>query len=175
MSPSDRTRCYFESAGWRESQSANEMLGNLHPAVYVLRQFGGLHVGIRKPPSTRFDEIFSDIRFSDLSEIEHLTTRPVDEIPCSAGWSKLLHSPLVCIAQYHLDHGLISIAGDGRVFVRSQIHDAMGFQSDHVSIAMEEILLGTRTPDPMIRPDQESVSWCGRTFTHGDRELYVYQ
>ncbi len=170
LTPTDSVMQFFHDAGWQRGQIADSDR-TLHPAVYILEQFRGLHV---VPPDSDGVTVPSDIEFRRLSELGDLRHRPIESITTISSWSKLLGSPLVCIAEYHHSHGAISIAGDGRLFVRSLVHDAMGFQANTFAEGIEQILLGTRQSTPMIRPDQDSMTWHGITYTHGDAELYNY-
>lgn len=103
----------------------------------------------------------SDIRFCE----------PDIDIPTDT-WEQLLHTKLVAVAEVGNAYGLL--AGDGRCFGASYIHDAFYYEGSCIEQALEHMLTGIRAK-PMLRPDQQSVSLYGVEFAVGDSALYRYQ
>lgn len=133
-----------------------------HPAWAVLAAFGNLKFieGQWAPDSEPMEQLA-------IGAMYHSSLKT---------WSKLLRSQLVGIADVDNKHAELFLAADGRCFGLSSVHDAFWFEGISFEEVVEGILLGR--PDlsrPMLRPDQESVIWCGKRFTADSPELYRYE
>ena len=133
-----------------------------HPAAEILARYDGLKVG---ECITGHDCATSDVFFR---------ARPADDDDEEiAGWQHLLNTRLVSIADVHHGHGELFVCSSGRLFLRSYVHDAFGFQGESFASGMENLLLGMQTR-PMLRPGQQSVTMYGVKYTQESPELYKY-
>lgn len=154
----------FETAGWTSERGLYDTeIGQSHPAFEILRSFQGLHLGLGNHGEMA-DDVANDIRFREIASRDKVIGK----------WSRLLDSELIGFADYHHDHGELYISQDGRVFCRSLMHDAFGYQADSFFEAIDGLLKGQRSL-PMLRPDQKTVSWYGQTYRKGDSGLYPEQ
>ena len=90
------------------------------------------------------------------------------------GWAGLLGTRLVGVADMHHGHGELYVAADGRCFGRSCVHDAFYFEGATFAEAAERAMLGRRS-QPLLRPDQSSVTLYGIRFTTDSPEVYRYR
>jgi hypothetical protein len=155
-------RPLFLAAGWYAGRrvTVSPEIPVDHPAARILAAFGGLTVG---RPQAGEDCATDDVEFGEL----HTD-------PSIAEWSQLLGTQLVGIAEVHHRHGEWYASGDGRVFGRSCIHDAFWLAGETFGEAVERSLLGRRV-SPLLRPDQQSVSLYGNTFTADSPGVYRYR
>lgn len=160
---SDRLLPYFHEAGWSGPLVSSSHSN--HPAISILANFNEIHLGFPQQDGN------CDIEFESLSSIEHLEGK---QCRPSTEWAKLLDSKLVCFAEYDHSHGALLIGSCGRIFNRSLMHDAMSFLSTDFSTAIEGILFREDYGFPMLRPDQDSITWCGKTITKDSQNIYKY-
>ena len=89
-------------------------------------------------------------------------------------WQSLLATTFVCIGEVHHSHAVLFIDSSGACYQSSLIHEAFSFEGPSFEVAVERILLG-RKGQPMLRPDQHSVSMYGETFTKSHPTVYRYE
>jgi len=165
LEPPESVRSQFIEAGWNPGRlvAVSPSVPAGHPAALLLGQFGGLTVG-----RCRAGE---QCATNDLA-FQLLTPEPDD--PKLAKWGELLGTRLVGVAEVHRAHGELYVDASGRYFGRSLIHDAFYFEGASFPEAMERLLLGRRSL-PMLRPDQQSVTLYGISYTANSREVYRYR
>jgi SUKH-3 immunity protein len=153
------------AAGWYPDRhvSVSHTIPPSHPAAAVLSELGGIEVA---PPSAEGVECAtSRLRFETLTSDVDSQMRP---------WSALLRIELVGIAQVEDGNEFLYLAGDGRCFGMSGIHDAFYYEGNTIEEAVERRLLGYRV-QPILRPDETSVMAYGKKLVAGDPRLYEYQ
>lgn len=153
----------FLAAGWKPGRKIEVFppIPREHPAEDILSEFGGLRVG---QAGSGLECATSDVAFCHL---------PPCEIVVGV-WGRLLRTRLVGVAQVHNDHAELYLDESGRYFGASQMHDAFYFEGASFGEAMERLLLGRRSR-PMLRPDQETITLYGETFTADDPAVYKYR
>jgi len=132
-----------------------------HPALAILSNFGGLHVG---SSGSGIECARSDVRFVWLGH---------DFDDNIAPWEALLLTKLVGVGEVHNHHTGLYVAQDGRCFGLSLIHDAFSFEGVNIGEALQRFLDGMRSR-PMLRPDQEEVDLYGMAFSRHSPEIYKY-
>jgi hypothetical protein len=159
----DSVRARFVAAGWYPERrvAVSTAVPADHPAAAILATFGGLTV----TPGCKIGEecASDDLAFGELFPDESITDV----------WAGLLGTRLVGVADMHHGHGELYIAADGRCFGRSCIHDAFYFEGASFAEAAERAMLGRRA-QPLLRPDQSSVTLYGVRFTADSPEAYRY-
>jgi hypothetical protein len=153
------------TAGWYPGRhvSVSHTIPSSHPAAAVLSELGGIEV---VPLSTAGVECAtSRLRFQTLTSDVDNQMRP---------WRTLLRIDLVGIAQVEDGNEFLYLAGDGRCFGMSGIHDAFCYEGKTIEEAVERRLLGYRV-QPILRPDETSVMAYGEKVVAGDLRLYKYQ
>jgi len=154
----------FIAAGWHPARRVTvpSSVPADHPAAAILAMFGGLTV---TPAREAGEECATDdLAFQELEPDE----------PATGVWGVLLGTRLIGVAEMHRGHGELYVAGDGRCFGRSLVHDAFYFEGASFPEAMERSLLGRRSR-PMLRPDQSSVTLYGIQYTADSPEIYRYR
>jgi hypothetical protein len=163
IEPPTTLRQYFVDAGWYPGRyvPVPAFVPRDHPAWAILAAFGEL-------------KFFERERDPDSEPMVQLAIGAMYHSSPKT-WSNLLGSELVGIADLDNAHGELFLAADGRCFGLSSVHDAFWFEGISFEVAVEEILLGrSNVGQPMLRPDQRYVDWCGKRFTAGSPELYRY-
>ena len=152
---------HFTAAGWYLGRSVpvTTVAPVGHPAMAVLREFGGLKVGGNGAGEECASSMVDFCSIERDSEIVQ--------------WEGLLSSLLVGVAEVCSGHGELYLAADGRCFGRSCVHDAFYFEGPTFFEAIERILRGQRAR-PMLRPNQELTSLYGILYGRGDSALYDY-
>ncbi|HAV63018.1 MAG TPA: hypothetical protein DCY13_11710 [Verrucomicrobiales bacterium] len=152
---------HFKVAGWSSGRSLPiaSIVPMNHPAAAVLQEFGGLTVGIEEAGE---ECARTTVTFCSV-ELDAEIVR----------WQGLLSTHLVGVAHVSGGHADLFLAADGRCFGRSCVHDAFYFEGSDFYEAIERIVRGQRA-QPMLRPDQDSVSLYGEVFRRGDAALYDY-
>ncbi|KHT26520.1 hypothetical protein RC98_12400 [Pectobacterium carotovorum subsp. carotovorum] len=155
----------FHAAGWprAETQPIPPFVPENHPASAILLAFSGLTVG----ECDAGEECASgDIIFGgseDLQEDETLLE-----------WQGILSSTLILVGETHHSHGALLMDSTGACYGMSFIHDAFWFEGATFGAAVERILLG-RKGQPMLRPDQSSISVYGETITADHPSVHRYR
>ncbi len=90
------------------------------------------------------------------------------------GWSELLRTKLVGIADVHNRHGELYLDTAGRYFWASSVDDGFCFEGATFSEAMTRLLLGRRG-QPILRPGENEVIMYGEVFAVGDPRIYDYR
>ena len=88
-----------------------------------------------------------------------------------ATWERLLGTRLIGVGLADHGHEQLYVAGDGRCFGSSEVHDAFYFHADTLKKHLRGQLIRRRSR-PMLRPDQASVDLYGIEFFPGDPDLY---
>jgi hypothetical protein len=156
---------HFQSAGWRPGRSVSlpdsitAQISAGHPALPILAAFSGITVGKCKAGEqcATSDVAFGFVERSYQADV----------------WSGLLGTVLVGIASVHHDHGELYVDLAGRFYGVSTIHDATCYEGTSFGEAMRGLLCGIRCR-PMLRPDQQSVTFYGDEFTADSPEVYDY-
>ena len=155
----------FQAAGW--PSLAEDPTGWCapadHPAIAILRELDGLTVG---DCGTGEECARGDIAFGRDEELEK------DEIVLE--WQSLLATTLISIGEVHHFHGVFFIDSSGSCYQSSLIHEAFSFEGASFGAAVERLLLG-RKGQPMLRPNQGSVSMYGETITASHPGIYSYR
>jgi hypothetical protein len=160
----ESVRPRFIAAGWHCGRrvAVTAAVPADHPAHAILAAFGGLTV---TPDREAGEECApDDLAFRELWPDESIT-----EV-----WAGLLGTRLVGVADMHHGHGELYVAADGRCFGRSCVHDAFYFEGASFAEAAERAMLGRRS-QPLLRPDQSSVTLYGNRFTANSPEVYRYR
>jgi hypothetical protein len=156
---------YFKRAGWKPQRSValptsiTDQIPDDHPAGPILSEFSGLTVGKNgagKECGT------SDVAFQFIQRTEE-----------SDVWNALLGTTLVGIAKVDSNHADLFVDSLGRYFYFSSVHDAACFEGASFDESMRRLLLGIRC-QPMLRPDQQSVTVYGDEFTADSPEVFSY-
>jgi hypothetical protein len=154
----------FRAAGWPLSKAGSEpSVPAEHPAVVVLSELSGLTVG---DCGAGIECARSDIAFERDDRLEQ------DEV--IQQWAYLMKTRLVCIGGVHNFHAVLLMDSSGACYQSSLIHEAFSFEGESFGVAVERILLG-RKGEPMLRPEQSSVSMYGETIKSGHPSLFRYQ
>ncbi len=159
---SPRAYSYFLRAGFDPERKVqvDPKVPQDHPAYDLLSKLAGFHIGVGEDEEM-LEEIYNDIAFQ--------YTAPYG----IAEWQRLLKTRLVGIAELHHRHGVLFVGDDERYYHRSGMHDAMGYVGTGFTSAIDGLLFGRS--QPMIRPDQPSMTWYGIVFTNEDPRLYDYE
>jgi len=154
----------FRAAGWPSvtKKSSKHTVSPGHPAASILLQLNGLQIG----ECGAGDECArSDIVFGRNEQLEQ------DDVVLE--WQSLLATTLICIGEVHHFHGALFMDSSGACYQSSLIHEAFSFEGASFGAAVERILLG-RKGQPMLRPNQLSVSMYGETITESHPSIYKY-
>lgn len=160
----ESVRPLFRAAGWLGSSkkaSAPVALAE-HPAAIILSEFDGLAIGDcgEGEECARGDIVFG--RNQQLEQDDAVLT-----------WQRLLSTTLICIGEVHHFHGALFIDSLGACYQMSLVHEAFSFEGASFGAAAERILLG-RKGQPMLLPNQLSVSMYGETITSNHPAIYRY-
>lgn len=156
-------------AGWLPGRRDVEAIERLereqipteHPAFATLSEMGALTFG---ETGTGEQCARSNVYFDLLTDCDENTAR----------WAEILRTRLVGLGWTHNSHGQLFMAGDGRVFENSMVHDAFCFLGADLAEALTRLLRGQRAR-PMLRPDQAEVTLYGDKFTADDPNVYRWQ
>lgn len=153
----------FRAAGWHRGRqvSISRSVPTNHPALAILATVGGLTV----TPDRKVGE---ECAPNDLAFQELEPNRSISEV-----WNALLDTILVGVAEMHDGHAELYVAADGRCFGCSLVHDAFYFEGNSFGEAAERSLFGRRS-QPMLRPNQPSVTLYGIEYSADSPELYRY-
>ena len=154
----------FRAAGWPSltEKSSEDTVPTDHPAASILLELNGLAVG----DCGAGDECArSDIVFGRDERLEQ------DDVVLE--WQSLLATTLICVGEVHHFHGALFMDSSGACYQSSLIHEAFSFEGASFGVAVERILLG-RKGQPMLRPNQLSVSMYGKTITKSHPSIYRY-
>ena len=160
---SRRASGYFELAGFKlpREVAVHPDVPCDHPAFSLLQRFGGIHIGADSEKEV-LEELRNDIAFEYVSAYGGI----IDP------WEKLLNTRLIGVAEIHVRHGILYLADDQSFFMHGGMTDAMGFSGLGFLSAVDNLLFAQSAP--MIRPDQQSVTWYGIKYEHGHDRLYRY-
>jgi len=166
-------RPLFVAAGWHPGRTISrapgvrpqcsrfaDLLKSDHPAVAILAEFGGLHVG---QSGTGEECATSDVAFRHLHPGEFVLDV----------WGKLLATELVGIAEVQNRHAELYVDRSGRCFCYSNVDDGFRFEGSSFGEAIERMLLG-RCSRPMLRPEQRTVWHYGEEISADDPRVYKY-
>ncbi|MBQ4789814.1 SUKH-3 domain-containing protein [Pectobacterium versatile] len=155
----------FQAAGWprAEAQSIPPFVPENHPAFAILRVFSGLTVG---QCGTGEACASGDIAFGGSEDLQQ------DETLLE--WQGILNSTLILVGETHHSHGALLMDNAGACYGMSFIHEAFWFEGTSFGAAVERILLG-RKGQPMLQPDQPSISMYGETITADHPSVHRYR
>ncbi|AOR60517.1 SUKH-3 domain-containing protein [Pectobacterium parmentieri] len=155
----------FQAAGWPHNvaQSAPLFVSENHPACAILQAFGELTVG---QCGTGEECASGDIVFGGSVDLQG------DETLLE--WQDILSTTLILIGETHHSHGALLMDATGACYGMSFVHEAFWFEGPSFGAAAERILLG-RKGQPMLRPDQTSISVWGETVTADHPSVYHYR